>query len=78
MSGFPAFPIETYLQSGHMQAEGMTLRDVFAACALIGIGQWIPEHGGDNLATKKAMDARSLWAREQAESLLAELNRKAE
>lgn len=69
----PAFPIESYLSSGIMQAEGLDARDLFAICALIGIGQWIPEHGGTNLATRQAMKARALWAREQADALVDEL-----
>lgn len=36
-TGGPAYPIEAYITSGHMQAEGMTLRFRAALAAMQGI-----------------------------------------
>lgn len=49
-----------------------TLRDEFAGQALQAIGTWIPAHGGSELGTMKALQARALWAYEQADAMLAE------
>ena len=51
--------------------QGMTLRDHFAGQALASIGTWMPIHGGGDLGTKRAMEARALWAYEQADAMLA-------
>lgn len=49
-----------------------SLRDEFAGQALLAIGTWIPAHGGSELGTMKALQARALWAYEQADAMLAE------
>ena len=49
-----------------------TLRDELAGQALLSIGTWIPAHGGSELGTKKALEARALWAYEQADAMLSE------
>lgn len=51
---------------------GMTLRDYFAAQALASVGTWMPAHGGSDLGSKAAMQARALWAYEQADAMMAE------
>ena len=62
-----------FLQRQLKYAEAkQTLRDYFAGQALAGIGTWMPEHGGSNLSSKAAMQARALWAYEQADAMLAE------
>lgn len=58
-------------QVNQMQSR-RSLRDEFAGQALLAIGTWIPAHGGSELATKKALEARALWAYEQADAMLAE------
>lgn len=49
-----------------------SLRDDFAAQALTAIGTWTPAHGGTDLGSKAAMQARALWAYEQADAMLVE------
>lgn len=65
----PAFPV---IASQQVYTHGMTMRDYFAAQALAGIGAWTPAHGGTDLGSKAAMQARALWAYEQADAMLAE------
>lgn len=65
----PAFQV---IAGQQVYTHGMTLRDYFAGQALASIGTWMPEHGGSNLGSKAAMQARSLWAYEQADAMLAE------
>lgn len=62
-------------EQGGDYVPGMSLRDYFAGQALAGIGTWTPEHGGGVLSTSAAMQARALWAYEQADAMLAERNR---
>lgn len=70
-NGGPAFPRAAAF-AGEASFRGMSLRDYFAGKALAGAGAWTPLHGGDNLATKRAMAARAQWAYEQADAMLAE------
>lgn len=49
-----------------------SLRDDLAAQALASVGTWTPAHGGTNLGSKAAMQARALWAYEQADAMMAE------
>lgn len=65
----PAFPV---IAGQQVYTHGMTMRDYFAAQALASIGTWMPEHGGTDLGSKAAMQARALWAYEQADAMLAE------
>lgn len=55
----------------HGGQSGMTLRDYMAGQALAGLGTWMPPNGGGNLSTKTAMEARAIWAYEQADAMLA-------
>ena len=60
----PAFPTNGFYN-------GMTLRDYMAGQALAGLGTWMPLSGGGNLSAKMAMEARAVWAYEQADAMLA-------
>jgi hypothetical protein len=64
----PVFP-----QSVHPDAPfgGMTLRDLFAAAALAGMGTWMPA-GFSNLNHDRARDERAYWAYQQADAMLRE------
>lgn len=74
-NGGQAFPSsDQYTPDGQpiMQgSSGMSLRDWFAGQALAGMGTWMPDHGAPVLSAKRAMDARALWAYEQADAMLA-------
>ena len=65
----PAFPV---IAGQQVYSHGMTLRDYFAAQALASVGTWMPAHGGSDLGSKSAMQARALWAYEQADAMMAE------
>lgn len=65
----PAFPV---IANQQVYTHGMTMRDYFAAKALASVGTWMPAHGGSDLGSKAAMQARALWAYEQADAMLAE------
>lgn len=76
--GGPAFPSEG---EGHgnpqYHSPGMTLRDWFAAHALISIGTWCPTSGGPHgvaysLDSEYARKERSRWAYAQADAMLSE------
>lgn len=58
---------------GFEPAPGLCARDFAAIQILAGMGQWIPERGGVNLAAKEATEARAIWAREQADALMKAL-----
>lgn len=68
----PAFP-RSYVADGH---NGMTLRDYFAAQALIGIGTWMPVetkapyHHQPDLKSDEVLNARAEWAYRQADAML--------
>lgn len=64
--------IEFLTRQVNQMSNRRTLRDEFAGQALLSIGQWIPAHGGSELGTKRALEARALWAYEQADAMLAE------
>lgn len=65
----PALPV---IAGQQVYSHGMTLRDYFAAQALASVGTWMPAHGGSDLGAKAAMQARALWAYEQADAMMAE------
>lgn len=65
----PAFPV---IAGQQVYTHGMTMRDYFAAQALASVGTWMPAHGGSDLGSKAAMQARALWAYEQADAMMAE------
>lgn len=52
--------------------DNRSLRDWFAGQALASVGTWMPAHGGSDLGSKAAMQARALWAYEQADAMIAE------
>ena len=49
---------------------GMSLRDYVAVHALASLGTWMPMSGGGNLGSKQAMEARAIWAFEQADAFI--------
>ena len=49
---------------------GMTLRDLFAAAALTGLGTWQPDF--IPLTSSKALEGRAKWAYQQADAMLRE------
>jgi hypothetical protein len=57
-------------QDGAPYQAGMTLRDYFAAQALVGMGTWMPA-GFAKLNTKDAREVRALFAYSQADAMLA-------
>lgn len=72
--GGPAFPLaDQPMPNDQWQygSPGMSLRDWFAGQALNGMGLWMPLYGGDTLSSRRAMDARALWAYEQADAMIA-------
>lgn len=53
---------------------GMSLRDVFAGQALIGMGDWCPSEMGDGvyaLTHAETQRRRAVWAYAQADAMLA-------
>ncbi len=67
----PVFP--TMLQHGNkaLSEGGMTLRDLFAAAALAGMGTWMPA-GCTSLSHERDRDERAYWAYQQADAMLRE------
>ena len=60
----PAFP--------RSRNEGMTLRDLFAGQALVGVGTWMPaSHLSGNLTLPTNLKLRAEWAYAQADAMLA-------
>lgn len=70
MADQPEIPL-VFPQSVHPDAPfgGMTLRDLFAAAALTGIGTW---SAGSSIISPAAQRERAQWAYEQADAMLRE------
>ena len=73
--GGPAFPIQNAnFTEAYGGAPGMTLRDYFAAHALIGIGNWVHTVYGETNVSPASISAtrRAHWAYAQADAMLEE------
>ena len=72
-TGGQAFPVGDL----HWEDGGMTLRDYFAAQALIGMGTWAPYRERDfaapslDLSSPAVLADRAAWAYAQADAMLA-------
>ena len=67
--GGPAFPVV----EGHKIAFGMSLRDYFAAQALVAMGTWCPQMSdGGPVLHASVHAARAAYAYAQADAMLAE------
>ena len=84
-NGDPAFPRpdsvwtnpNTGQQSGTPGHPGMTLLEYYTAAALIGMGTWMPDGPNADLNHPIALENRAKWAIQQAEAVIAELDRRA-
>ena len=80
-TGGPAFPHDKYMKNGDQWGTyahgGMSLRDYFAAAALMGLGVWTPdprfEDGDDPIRydRESVVIRRARWAYAQADAMIA-------
>lgn len=68
--GGSAFPCEGGSDSSLYPDPGMSMRDYFAAQAIVGISTWAPVRGTFDLTSDEAIQSRAVWAYRQADAMI--------